>query len=168
MKTKQLLLTTLALALLTVIPAVAQADPITLSLPGSVSLPAGGSVTVNGSIANGGAPEFNINFWSINLSDPLLTFNDANLNNLPLVLGAGASYGPASFFDVFADASLAPGNYVGTLTIFESQQRFVTTTFQIQVQRATVPEPVSIVLLSTGLGGMYLTRRRKRKLEGNP
>jgi hypothetical protein len=167
MKTRQLILSTLAVALLAVMPAVAQADPVTFTLPASVSVTPGGSVTVLGTISNGGAPDFNLTSISVNFSDPLLTYDaTAFLTNAPLVLGALESYGPAAFFDVIADAALAPGTYLGTATVFDSDQRFVTTTFQVQVQAANVPEPVSIALLGSGLGGLYLARRRKRKAEG--
>ena len=93
MKTKQLLLSILALALLAVMPAVAQADPVTLTLPSSVNVTAGEEHTVIGTIANAGAPDFNISSWSINLSDPLLTFDDTAFLASPLVLGAGQTMG---------------------------------------------------------------------------
>ena len=164
MKTKQLLLSLMALALLAVMPAVAQADPVTLTLPSSVNVTAGGSITVIGTIANGGAPDFNISQWSINLSDPLLTFDDTAFFSSPLVLGAGQTYGPTSFFDVFADISLAPGTYSGTFTVFDDiRQINVTQTFAINVAPGEVPEPVSILLLGSGLSGLVLSRRRRKQ-----
>jgi hypothetical protein len=165
MKTKQLLLTMSALILLATLPAVAKADPVTVTLPPSVNVQAGGSVGVIGTIANAGAPAFNIDTWNINLSSPLLTFDDTGLLGAPLVLNAGESFGPTNFFDVFADITLAPGNYVGTFTVSDTTRNLnVTETFVVTVTPGgtqNIPEPASMFLLASGVGGLLLARRRR-------
>jgi hypothetical protein len=166
MRIKKLLFSTFALALLAIAPAVAQADPVTLTLPPSVVVAAGGSVSVIGTIANAAAPSFNISSWTINFNSTLLTFDDTGFQGSPLVLGPGASFGPTNFFDVFADISLAPGNYTGTFTVSDQVRNLnVTQTFAVIVQGGTnvIPEPASILLLGSGLGGMYLARKRRKQ-----
>ena len=168
MKTKKLLFSTFALALLAIAPAVAQADPVTLTLPNSVVVTAGGSVSVTGTIANAAAPSFNISTWTLNFTSTLLTFDDTGFQGSPLVLGPGASFGPTNFFDVFADISLAPGNYTGTFTVIDQIRGInVTRSFQVIVQGGTqvIPEPASMLLLGSGLGGLYLARKRRKQQE---
>jgi len=162
MKTKRILLATAVLVLLAGLPGAVKADPVTLTLPSSVNVAQGGSITVIGTISNGGAPDFHISSWSIVLSNPGLTFDDSAFFLSPLVLGSGASYGPTGFFDVFADITLAPGIYSGTFTVFDLDRQIdVTQTFAINVSE--VPEPVSVLLLGSGLGGLLIRRRRKQR-----
>lgn len=165
MKTKQLLLTTSALILLATLSAVAKADPVTLTLPPSVAVQAGGSVGVIGTLSNLGNPPFNIDTWSINLSNPLLSFDDTDfLMGAPPVLNSMESFGPTNFFDVFANAALAPGNYAGTFTVMDTTRNLnVTQTFVITVtpQGPAVPEPASMILLLSGVSGLLLARRRR-------
>ena len=172
MKMKRLFLTTAVLALLAMLPAAAQADPVTITLPGTLNISPGGSALgVQGSISNGGAPIFWITSGNLTITGPAgITFNDsAFLTNAPLNVAPGTSTGNFSFFDIFVSAAVAPGTYLGTFTVIGgpvqgSDSMTLTKDFNIVVgQVGAVPEPTSMLLLGSGLGGAWLARRRKQK-----
>lgn len=173
MKMKPFLLMTAVLALLAILPAAAQADPVTITLQDTLVIAQGGSALgVQGSLANGGSPTFFITSGSLSITGPAgITFDDsAFLANAPMSLAPGANSGLFSFFDIFVDLTVAPGTYSGTFTVVGgptdgSQAVTLTQDFNIVVRSSTqnVPEPTSMLLLSSGLGGAWLARRRKQK-----
>lgn len=176
MKLKQFFLAISILAVVAIAPAVVKADPVTFNLDDAVIVAAGGSATMSGSISNGGPPRVWLTSWSFTFSNPLLTANDAALAGLPFFLDGGGSYGPTAFFDVVAGAGLAPGLYTGSISILGGQSEGdtdidFTQEFSITVVpggQVPIPEPATMLLLSTGLAGAAALRRRKQRQSRTP
>src|SRR5687767_625584 len=175
-KFKQLLIAMFTLAFLAILPAAVKADPITLTLDPTHSVAQGSSVTYSGSLSNGGLPGRFINAVSLTLP-PGITFNDsAFFTNVPAFLGSGATTGVVSFFDVFADLLIPPGNYIGSFSVLggvddQDQNILATHEFTIMVTpggQNPIPEPASMLLLASGLAGAAALRRRKRSQSPTP
>jgi len=175
-KFKQLLIAMFTLAFLAILPAAVKADPITLTLDPTHSVAQGSSVTYSGSLSNGGLPGRFINAVSLTLP-PGITFNDsAFFTNVPAFLGSGATTGVVSFFDVFADLLIPPGNYIGSFSVLggvddQDQNILATQEFTIMVTpggQNPIPEPASMLLLASGLAGAASLRRRKRSQSPTP
>jgi|HubBroStandDraft_1064217.scaffolds.fasta_scaffold00001_37 hypothetical protein len=146
----------------------ARADSISLTLTEIVQTGAAGTtVTFDGSLTNLTGGTIFLNGAGATVSSPFLTVNDNPfLINAPLSLAADASSGPFALFTV----SIAPGTPLGTygpstFLILGGANNSAFGTIgstQFTVDVSSVPEPGTIVLLSSGLLGLG-TKRWFRK-----
>jgi hypothetical protein len=174
-KAKQLSLALVALAVLFLLPAAAKADPIALTLDATHTVAAGGTAIFQGTLFNGGPPGRFVNAVSFTFSGGFANFTfdpSAFFAAVPPFVAQGFGTGvlPVDFFDIIVSASAAPGLYTGSFSVLggatdSDVNTLATQNFTLLVQGAqtAVPEPASMFLLASGLGGAALARRRAKQ-----
>lgn len=151
-------------AIFLLMPSLALADTLTLSLSNPVQSSTSGSTvtfdaTVSASSANT-APIF-LNSDSFTIDSPL-TLDDTDFFSFPLSLNPGGSYTGALFI-ITLPSGLIPGDYTGSFEILggangSALDTLATTGFQVNA----TPEPGTMPLLATGLGLLAFVVYRKK------
>jgi len=148
------------------------ADPVTFTLNNPNQVGTVGSVlTFMGSLTNVAAPTVTIVGDNFNGLPATLTLDDSAfaINFLGQSITGGSTLGPLSIFTVTIEAGTAPGLYNGVFSVlfdsdngFDQETNFQT--FSILVQADTpIPEPMTLLLLGSGLAGLVSMKLAKRR-----
>jgi|SRR5579863_6367726 len=174
MNAKQIkLLTVVALALLFVLlPSIARADGVQLTLTNVISA-AGTTVTVDGTITNNGSGIVDLNGESFSFGSSVLS--GGNITDFfifaPFFLTGGESSGPIALFSFNIKSGTPAGLYAGnTINIlggsdFLSENTLASAEFSATVPgKKTVPEPGTLALLAFGAPLFWMLRFRLRNV----
>ena len=148
------------------------ADPVTFTLTNPNQVGTVGSVlTFMGSLINVAPPTVTITGDNFNGLPVTLTLDDTPfvVNFLGQNITGGSTLGPLPIFTVTIEAGATPGLYSGVFSVFFDSalgtgQETNFQTFSITVQGQTpVPEPMTLLLLGSGLTGVASMKFAKRR-----
>lgn len=178
MRYKNFILTLVAVAAFGLLPTAARADGVTFTfVPSSYTASAGSVVTLFGTFTNGtGAITFTGYMESLQAGLSMSPDNSFGSQPFDFLTGLadGETSGPIALFNIL----IAPGTPDGTVftfafndfTIFyessTGNEVAVAANFSITVRNQTpgeIPEPISMVLLGTGLVGVAARVRKRRR-----
>ena len=166
---KNSLTLTLALLTATLLPAIAHASTLTLTLsnPSQNGAP-GSTLSFFGTLFDPPSKDGTtfLNGDSLNFSGPGTTSDDGFFLGFPTSLDPGDSFTGLLFTITLPTTAPVNVAYLGSFTILGgtdgSSQDVLNLSPSGTFQVNTVPEPTSIALLMTGLSGLAVTIRRKR------
>jgi hypothetical protein len=151
----------------------AKADPVQLTLTNTVYDASSGSFTLTGFFTNSGSATFTANGWSLTFSPDLGQHGQSAVNlptgfcctyNQPVPGMSSSSIIPLLTISPRGQPPSGSGTYIGTLTFSGVDSNGVTiTTAPVQFAvNVPVPEPATMLLLSTGLMAAGSSIRRRR------
>ena len=156
--------------LLILMPTRTNADSVSLTLS-PVSGTPGSTVTVDGTITNDTSSTVYLNSESYTLPLPFINGDNTDFFlNAPLSLAPDTNSGLIALFSFEIETGTAAGSYSGNFLDIvgggpsDFTDVLTSSGYSVTVVGSTVPEPSTLILVSTGLFGLLPLRRRTRRI----